>query len=295
MNQEARFESDEELENDQELDQETDEELDQEGTDQDADQEDDQESGDADVESKARRMGWVPRDEYRGNQKRWVDAKEFVRRGENELPILRERLRRQDDTIAEMQATFKEFKEHHTKSVQRAYQKAARDLEERRRAAVETGDVEQFDKVQKEMDELQEEFSVQGTAKKDEGGDERREQPEHPYYQEWLGKNQWYKTDQEAHEYANSVAHFLAKTKPELVGTSGFMDAVTNEVKVRYPDKFENPRRNGPSSVESGGRAPRGKRKTYADLPATAKQACDRFVKQGLTTKEDYVKEYFEE
>ena len=36
-------------------------------------------------------------------------------------------------------------------------------------------------------------------------------------------------------------------------------------------------------------------KKSYADLPAEAKQACDKFVKQGLLSKDQYVKDYFGE
>jgi hypothetical protein len=35
--------------------------------------------------------------------------------------------------------------------------------------------------------------------------------------------------------------------------------------------------------------------KSYAALPDDAKKACDRFVKQGLMTKEQYIKDYFGE
>src|SRR5260370_13868990 len=35
-----------------------------------------------DYESEASRQGWVPRDKYRGDAAKWVDAKTFVERGE---------------------------------------------------------------------------------------------------------------------------------------------------------------------------------------------------------------------
>lgn len=47
-------------------------------------------------------------------------------------------------------------------------------------------------------------------------------------------------------------------------------------------------------TTRSGGGAGGGAGKpTYDDLPAEAKQACDRFVEQGDTTRDAYVAEYF--
>ena len=43
--------------------------------------------------ARARRMGWIPKDEYGGKPDNWRSAKDFIERGENEMPILRERLR----------------------------------------------------------------------------------------------------------------------------------------------------------------------------------------------------------
>ena len=41
----------------------------------------------------------------------------------------------------------------------------------------------------------------------------------------------------------------------------------------------------------NGTRVVKGK-KSYENLPSEAKAACDKFVKQGLMTREEYVKEF---
>jgi hypothetical protein len=49
----------------------------------------------------------------------------------------------------------------------------------------------------------------------------------------------------------------------------------------------------GSVDSSSDGRVPTGKKKKgYNDLPAEAKAACDKFVKQKLMTVEQYVNEY---
>ena len=40
----------------------------------------------ADAETAAREMGWRPKEEFRGEAEKWVDAETFVSRGEHFLP-----------------------------------------------------------------------------------------------------------------------------------------------------------------------------------------------------------------
>ena len=41
------------------------------------------------IEDRARQMGWVPLEQFKGSEDKWVDAETFVERGEQVLPILR--------------------------------------------------------------------------------------------------------------------------------------------------------------------------------------------------------------
>lgn len=67
-----------------------------------------------DWETRARAMGWKPEAQYRGPPGRWLPAKEFVLKGENELPVLRDQLRRlqarmaRADTSAAEMATLRQ-------------------------------------------------------------------------------------------------------------------------------------------------------------------------------------------
>ena len=56
-----------------------------------------------DTEARARRMGWKPAEELRvAPRNGTLTAAEFLERGENDLPILRERLRSQDGQLIKM-------------------------------------------------------------------------------------------------------------------------------------------------------------------------------------------------
>ena len=59
----------------------------------------------AELEQKATSMGWQPKENWKGNPDNWVDAAEFVKRGETFVPFLQhQRKRLQSDLDAEKQA-----------------------------------------------------------------------------------------------------------------------------------------------------------------------------------------------
>jgi len=230
----------------------------------------------------AKSMGWVEEDKFRGDTSNWVNADTFVEKGMNDLPILRERVRSQSKKLHDMETDISQFKTHHEQTAQREYNRAMKDLESRQLAAVETADTEEYKRIQQQKQEIERPAPQQ--------------QAESPLYSEWKDKNaEWYEKDTELTIYANRMSDFIAETKPHLIGTQSFLDEVENEVKAskKFRDKFENPNRTNHNAVESGGRQRRPKGgKSYQDLPADAKAACDRYVRRGLTTKEQYLQDY---
>lgn len=240
------------------------------------------------VEEKARKMGWTPKEEFKGDPDKWRDAASFVERGETMVPILKKTVEKQDRKIAELEKSIKEFAEFHSKTEQRAYQKAFNDLKSRQIEAVSAGNAQAFIAIDQEIAELQKEASESpkiSVPKQDDSN---------PAYEEWVKRNRWAEEDAELAAYAETQADFMRKRGDKREGIE-FLDAVKERVKKEYPDKFSNPRRSAAPSVETGSPAQRkGGGKTYADLPAEAKAACDKFVKQFGVKKEDYVKQYFE-
>jgi hypothetical protein len=91
--------------------------------------------------------------------------------------------------------------------------------------------------------------------------------------------------------YADGISERIVQEG--YVGQAYFKE-LTNRVKARFPDKFENKRRTSANNVEVGGELETqvSEAHTYENLPADAKAACDRFVANGLTTKEQYVESY---
>ncbi len=110
---------------------------------------------------------------------------------------------------------------------------------------------------------------------------------------DWQQGNSWYGTDPVLTDYANGISK-----RVQALGYTGkaYFDEITRIVKRDMPDKFENKARSGSNGVESGG-APgadlgNSQEQTYKNLPEDGQTACDKYVKNGLGSKEDYCADY---
>lgn len=62
-----------------------------------------QQSYDPDLVRRARELGWRDKGEYKGPEDRWVEPTEFVRRGEEVLPIVKSQLERERERVADLE------------------------------------------------------------------------------------------------------------------------------------------------------------------------------------------------
>ena len=284
------------------------------------------------AEERARRMGWLPQDEFRGDPNRWVPAENYVERAEQELPILKgtlktmERKMQQQETLIKQQSEkmaavhsdMQEFVKFTKGAEERAYQKALKELKAEQLAAVEAGDTEAFKVVSASLDDLINQHPVM-TGKAPEApaaaatapvtGPGRMPLP--PWYEpavfdQWKADNaEWLKKPKMA-IYARQMDAFLSDTLPMDTDHQERLDKIKELVEEEFPDFFnpENPARKKPAAVAGGGgAAPAASQKgrTYADLPSEARQACDRFAgkdgkgKDGSIpgyTREQYLTDY---
>lgn len=121
------------------------------------------------LEARARDLGWHPFAEYRGLPGKWVDAKTFIQRGEEILPIVRannhrleEQLKRQGKVIEDLNRSnqeqgvvLREMREMARKADERGYQRALADAKAERDAAVAAGDTVAFQQADEKVDALQ--------------------------------------------------------------------------------------------------------------------------------------------
>lgn len=249
-------------------------------------------SHESEIEEKARKMGHVPKDQFKGDPDKWVDAQTFVERGENHVPILRKQIARQQEKLDALNKTIKEFSEYHTKTEQRAYERAYKELKAAQIQAVANADQTAFVELDQQISELQAEAATKVIPQVK---DEAKEPEQHPDFVPWQASNSWYGKDKEMSEYADAIGAYIARTKPGY-SYSEALKETTEKVKKEFPDKFTNPKRNSAASVESSQPSTKKGGKTFADLSKEQRTIWERWNRDGIKiTKEEYVKSQFED
>jgi hypothetical protein len=251
----------------------------------------------SEAEVKAKQLGWVDKDDFKGDLEQWKDAETFLRRGEEVLGFVRKDLdkataknAKYEAELAEIRETVAKFSEYHKTTADREYKRAIEDLRKEKVIAIEQGDGERVIEIEDRIDAVKDAQKTTEPAPK-------APTPVVLYtpevFQAWGVKNEWYGTDKEMSQFAEDIVDVLLVREPELKGEA-FLEKVSKKVKAAFPEKFENPNReNSPVSGTSSTRpSGSGKKKSYENLPAEAKAACDRFVKQKLMTRDQYVSEY---
>lgn len=256
------------------------------------------------IEKEARLMGWVDKSEYRDGE-HWVDAPEFVKRGKEINPILRKnnetllkKLAERDNEIAEVRKVAKEFEKFQKEAAEKKVselQKELVELREKKKEAVSRSDGEAVVAIDEAIDVVKEQ---QVEAKKAPEPEPVKPAPVtlDPIVTEWMDDNKWFTSDDKYTRIADAIGKQLWDNHPELKGKA-FFERLDEELQEVLPAKYKKQARTSPvegSSTSTSRPTASRNRQTYENLPADAKEACDRFVKQKLMTKERYVEVYYE-
>ena len=250
---------------------------------------------DDEIDRLARSMGWRPRDQWRGDPADWRDAREFYRRAissaalhHKSLAAIQEQNQNLREKVDELGKVVKDINEERKRAQQAGYDQAMRELKEKRDRAVEEADTEAFNEAEEAIKNLTPpgaEPAPPAPAEPD--LDEATKSTLHA----WKAKNEWFDTDAVMTNLALAQHNQLLKDQPNLTLEQNLAE-VSKEVRRRFPEKFRNERRDTPAVTGATGKRDGSRSGTpgrsYDDLPAEAKAACDRFVKNipGYTRKE---------
>lgn len=271
------------------------------------------------IEERARRMGWVPREEYNGNPAKWRSAEEYVRRGEEVLPILQQQLRVTDGRLQAIQSEFARYKDESgrtmaemTEALRRAdargYARALAEVEQRRQAALESGDTAGFAAADAERDRLRADAPPAASDRMNGHAPPAPPPPvaaplptPPPEIQAWVSANPWFLSDPVANAVAGSLYGHYERQSPQESITDR-LARVRQEIARRFPEHFGNPRRAAPSPVSSptatSARAPNPR--SFDALPSVVKEQYDRWARQLAgrgkpLTKEEFAANYWEQ
>lgn len=248
------------------------------------------------IMEKAQKMGWVPQEEWKGDPDKWRPAEEFVERGENIIPILRDKvskLEKDNAAIAALnQREIENIKRESYERAKREYDQKLLDLEAQEAQAFAEQDAAAFQEAKRKKKQLAPPAPPQPQRNVE--------------FEQWCDKNPWYTEDDELREYADFVggriaAQYQARDGSLTIPLSELYEKVKERVKKMHPAKFENPNRNTPPAVEGNSPKPGGtKKKGWDTLPPSAKKQYERLaknmaVKGRKLTKEQYAEYYFEQ
>jgi len=274
------------------------------------------------VEVRAKELGWVPVEEFKGDPERWVDAETFVRRGEEMMPLLRaenKKLRtRIESTEGELvqvknllkasAESIEELKRFNSTVAKERAKDTKRQLVTAIAEARREGDVETEVELQ---DQLRETTTAIAEADKK----PVVASPAAPAttelsstFKEWMTENTWFGENKRKTALAMGVAEEL-KANPATANLpeKQFLAKVTEEVNAMFETAA--PRKS--AKVEEGARGNGGdatgatsRGRAFSDLPPEAKAACEaqakRLVGAGRAFKDvtewrkHYVTKYYE-
>lgn len=284
-------------------------------------------SSDEATEARARKNGWIPESEWdstraarEGKKKpaRFMSAKEFLDRVDNELPLMRERNRKLEREVTnlsgklgEMGSVVKEtrdllFQQHEMtkKSNLAAYNRGIEDQKRAMRKAVEEGDTQAFDAAEKKMGELQEkkdELNNAGAGDDDDadttrqGGEDERPgkgngaakpaaRPVDPATKAWLNDpdNKWFHTDPALNGHMIKMNGVVRQEHPDWSVEKQLAEA-ERRTRAKFPEEFgENPNRGGNGAVARPNSEERGKKgkNSFESIPPEDQKTFYRLEKQ---------------
>jgi len=248
----------------------------------------------SDVEQRARDMGWRPKEEWNGPDENWKSAEDFVRIGENYMPVLKERLGKLETELASVrgahqktQGQFKKLADWHRGTWQRQYAKALADIKAQKKQAVREHDTDLYEELEEAENDLLEQ------AQSEQEASAIPEDNTVPEFYEFQAANKWYGTDPEMTMYADGLQAVL--TQHEGVNDDKtFFEEVSKRVRQRFPEKFRNDNQALPPAVEGGGGdlGGGGGQKSWGEIPPEHRAAyTENFT--DIMTKDEYAKEYW--
>ena len=253
-----------------------------------------------DWEAKARETGWAPKEQFRGDPEKWIDAETWAKRGEEFIPLLKtanRELRSQIDAMngkleqqgRMLNAASKALEELKTESLEQNTEQLAGRKNELMNAIAEAhsaGEIRRELELRDELADVNE--SIRGMKRpaqpqvqpSTEGGN-GVDHTQNPIFQQFLKDNPWFGHDAMMSDAALGLLNRMnASGESARMTPSERFDRVAKEIKARF-GYSENPRRNSPNRVEGGGGpggGSVGSGKDYESLPPEAKQSCDRIA-----------------
>lgn len=248
---------------------------------------------DPEIEADARKYGWKPKDDFTLAPEGWVDAERFLQLPQTQVKMLRDNSRNLERSLKDSEERFSKIEGMSRAAIEkvrdqerRSYEAKLSELESKKRAAVEIGDIDAYDQLSRE----------QSGIKQPEAAEARQQEAPKidPSVSKYMAENAWTK-DPVAFRFAFNAI----ENAPEVKTLPAARQVQWAEKRVRefFPELFPEEKRQT-ARVDGGGVgfAGRGREKGADDLPAEARKQAEEYVKEGVFKNvAEYAKEYFEQ
>lgn len=235
----------------------------------------------SEIELKAIDQGWIPKEEFDGDESEFIDAPEFVRRGE-----LFEKIERQSKELKNVRHALEAFKQHHSKVKEAEFERALKALREERKNAVIDGEHERALALEEKIDEIRAE---KDQIKEDPLYAPIEDEPEgySPQMQSWVNRNQWYETNETMRATADALGK---KFYEQGHSPHEVLALVEREIKKEFAHKFKGAARGTTQAVSSSTRSGKSSADKFQLSPEETK-IMRKFVDSGVMTEEQYIKD----
>jgi len=230
------------------------------------------------AEQEALQSGWVPKEEFHGDEHKWVDAAEYLRRGE-----LFKKIELQSRELKDVRRALTEMKKLHSSVREVEYQRALDTLKAQKKSALEEGDADAVIAADERMDLVKEQVRL---LKQEEYVPQENSGETHPEFMEWKSKNSWYTSSNPMRAFADALGAELSSSG---LSPSQVLQRVEAEVKKEFPNKFRNPRQDRPGAVE--GTTQKASSQGSFQLTPEERKVMQTFVRTGVMNEAEYIKE----
>lgn len=227
----------------------------------------------SEAEQQARAAGWRPKEEYQGDPEKWVDAGEFVRRGQ-----LFEKINHQHREIRELRKAVEGLVDHNRKIEETTKTRLIAELKAAKKMALDEGDtaaaVEIDERIYDAKIELKE-AKAQSTAQAAQDID--------PAYWDFTQSNPWYTKDRAMTAFADQLGMELAQ---QGVPLAKVYDTVAKEVRKEFAHKFQ--RTATPAASVESSDAGKGKTTSKFQPSAEERSMAKMFARMGIMKEDEY-------
>lgn len=233
------------------------------------------------IEIKAIEQGWIPKEDFDGDESEFIDAPEFVRRGE-----LFKKIEHQSKELKAVRQALDAFRVHHSKVKEAEYTRALKSLQEARKQAFLDGEHDRAFALEERIDEVKaEKEQIVQEAKATEVQDVDNEYTAE--FSNWVNRNSWYEENRVMRKAADALGielHQAGHSPAEV------LKMVEKEIKQEFAHKFKNPATAKAPVVEPASRS--GGRSESFNMTQEEKEIMRKIV--AVTpgyTEADYIKD----